>query len=352
MAIRKEVFYTICPLIVASHVAVEKGWLAEEFEKAGAVPRFLRELPKDEWLAHFTSIHPNLFRDGGCIPPIWAKSLSPVNKVIATTSFTKSGGQIVVNTRSGIHSVGDLKGKRIGLTLRPTADRVDFARATAHRAILLALQINGLKEGNVEFVDLPETEIKTGDPSWEKLKPAKNPVELWGGGKLREQAWKDGLALLEGRVDAVYARPRQFRTLHEQGLVSVIYKSGDHPDWTLQVANTPTVVTVSTEVAEKYPEVPTAWLRASVKAGRWIKENAYEAAKVFYEVTGEPDIESIVRKLTEYDFVPSLSSKRLAALEIQKEFLIEQGYIEKDFSLDEWVDDRFLNEALRGEITL
>ncbi|WP_444659563.1 ABC transporter substrate-binding protein [Caproiciproducens sp. R2] len=347
MTIKREVFYTICPLIVASHIAVEKGWLAEELEKAGAAPRFLREQPKSEWLAHFTSIHPNLFRDGGCIPPLWARSLSPVNKLIATTSFSRSGGQLVVRARDGIHTIADLRGKRIGLSLREKPDRVDFARATAHRAILLALRLGGLREDEVTLVDLPESEGKAGDPSWEKLEPAKNPVALWGGGKLRAQVWRDGQSLLDGRVDAVYARPGQSKPLEEKGLVTVIHRIADHPDWTLQVANTPTVVTVSTEVAEKYPEIPIAWLRASVKAGKWIRDNTREAAETFFEVTGESSLENIVQKLKEYDFVPNLSPKRLAALEIQKEFLWKHGYIEKDFSLEEWIDDRFLRQALR-----
>jgi ABC-type nitrate/sulfonate/bicarbonate transport system substrate-binding protein len=341
----REVYYTICPLIVSSHIAEAKGFLREEFEKVNAVPRYLRSLPKEEWLAHFTSIHPNLFRDGGCIPPIWARSQSEVNRLIGVTSFAMGGAQIVTRTDSGINRVADLKGRRVGLTLRTKNDRVDFARATAHRALLLALDLGGLSEKDVQWVDIPEAEAKDGDPSWAKLAPANNSAELWGNGKLKGLPWKEGDALTDGRVDAVYARAEQLTPLEKRGKVKVIENLNRYPDWTLQVLNTPIVLTVSSEVAEKYPDVPAAWLRAAVRAAEWIRGHVGEAAEILYEVTSYSDTAVIEKDLASYDYTPNLSEQHLEGLKIQKSFLLKYGYIADDFDLESWVDDSFLKRA-------
>jgi ABC-type nitrate/sulfonate/bicarbonate transport system substrate-binding protein len=152
--------------------------------------------------------------------------------------------------------------------------------------------------------------------------------------------------LLDGRADAVYARTEQLAPLEKHGKVKVIENLDRYPDWTLQVLNTPTVLTVSFEVAEKYPDIPAAWLRAAVKAAKWIQGHVGEAAKILYEVTSYSDIATIEKKLTSYDYAPNLSEQHLEGLRIQKDFLLKYGYIANDFDLESWVDDSFLKLAL------
>jgi ABC-type nitrate/sulfonate/bicarbonate transport system substrate-binding protein len=50
--------------------------------------------------------------------------------------------------------------------------------------------------------------------------------------------------------------------------------------------------------------------------------------------------------LSGFDLVPNLSAKNLAALDIQKKFLVEHGYIDKDFEVRDWADPSFLEQAL------
>ncbi len=40
-----EALYTICPVLAASNVAAELGWLDEEFQRVGAKATYLRSLP-------------------------------------------------------------------------------------------------------------------------------------------------------------------------------------------------------------------------------------------------------------------------------------------------------------------
>jgi ABC-type nitrate/sulfonate/bicarbonate transport system substrate-binding protein len=346
VTVLKEVFYTICPAALASHVAIEKGWVEEEFKKVGASPRYIGSLPKDQWIARITHRRSDLLREGGNIPAIWAKSEGAETKLIGL-AFVETRGKIVVRVGSGIRKVADLRGKRIGLSFSGT-DRVDFARATAQQSILLALEIAGVDKKDVEFVDIPEFETKTEDPYSSRLESASKPTEFLGNGKFKSFPWKDGLALLEGRVDAVYAGSGKSEQLEAKGLVTTIEDLGRYPDWTLQAVNNPRAITVSTELAQQTPEIVTAWLKALIKAGHWIKKNPSAAAVIFAQVATGSE-EYIAKDILTYDFVPNLSEKSIVAIEIEKKFLLEHGYIRNYFDVKEWVDGSFLEQALKEQ---
>ncbi|MBE8594918.1 ABC transporter substrate-binding protein, partial [Pseudomonas sp. MAFF 301449] len=67
--------YSICPLLVASNIAVELGWLDEEYQRVGAEAIYLRSLPDNQgWLPHFTHGESRLIRDGGAVPALWARA--------------------------------------------------------------------------------------------------------------------------------------------------------------------------------------------------------------------------------------------------------------------------------------
>jgi ABC-type nitrate/sulfonate/bicarbonate transport system substrate-binding protein len=343
-----EVVYTICGTLVASHVALQKGWLEKELKKVGVKLRYLRSLPYEKWVAHFNHNLPNFFRDGGSIPAIWAKSEGFDTKLVGLT-FTGEGGKILVKTNSNLNKVSDLKGKKIGLYKRADTDRVDFWRATAERGILLALEIAGLKREDVEIVDLP-----VDGPDWASTEPVKDPAEFWTGSKQKPRSGQARFAnaeieaLLEGRVDAIYhSRPIK---LERDGKVKAIEDLGRYPDWTLKVNNSPSTITVNSDLAKKYPEIVIAYLRASIKAGRWINNNPVEAGKIFINVnTSFPCASCIAKALPAYNLIPNLSGKNVTGIEIEKQFLLEHGYIKNDFNVKEWVDVSFLEEALRNQ---
>ena len=109
-----QAYYTICPVLVASNIAVEFGWLDEEFKRVGASATYLRSLAGNAgWLPPYRhSLNP-LFRDGGAIPTIWAKADLTDTTLIATTA-TQSGGQIVVRADADLYRIDDLRGKLDG----------------------------------------------------------------------------------------------------------------------------------------------------------------------------------------------------------------------------------------------
>jgi ABC-type nitrate/sulfonate/bicarbonate transport system substrate-binding protein len=336
-----DVIYTICPTLVASHVAVEKGWLQEEFDAQGVSLKFLRSLPKPQWLPHFNHKLDNLFRDGGNIPPIWAKAEGQDTKLIGLSTRVKAG-QLAVLASSSIQSVADLKGKKIGLSKRATNDRVDFSRATAHRTILLSLEYAGVQRKDVSIVDAEESPSSVGDPSWELLNPASKPTELWADSKFHESVSVDAQALLDGKVDAIPAgRTKKLEQEGKVRIISSLASSGKAP-------LDPSTITVNTKLAQDHPEVIIGYLKAAIKAGRWINSNPAEAAKIFVKVTNFKDVSDLAAKISKLDFVPNLSADNVKGIELEKEFLLAEGYIKADFNVSQWADPSYLTAALRG----
>jgi ABC-type nitrate/sulfonate/bicarbonate transport system substrate-binding protein len=338
-----DAYYTICPVFVASNIAVELGWLDEEFKRVGAKATYLRSLANNAgWIPHYTHGLDNLFRDGGAIPTIRARADLTSTKLIGLT-WSQTGGHILVRSDSGIHRVADLKGRKFGIVTSLNKNKIDFHRATAHRGILLALQLAGLTEKDVPLVDINDAD----DP---KFLPAQRPSEFWSQSKAHRTNPKiaeDLIALKEGRVHAIYANPGRSDSLVKSGEYTVIEDLAQYPDWTVQVANGPYTNAVNAGFAQEHPEVVVAFLRASVRAGRWANRNRRAAAEIFKRVTYYDNVKLIEEQIAHVDFVPQLSPKNIAAIEIQKNFLRDHGYVTNDFAVgSDWADASYLEEAI------
>jgi hypothetical protein len=66
----KEFYYTNCPLVSASNVDQELGWVKEEFKKIGVAYKYLRSTVENDWYPHYVHNLDNLMRFGGCHPAI------------------------------------------------------------------------------------------------------------------------------------------------------------------------------------------------------------------------------------------------------------------------------------------
>lgn len=339
-----QAYYTICPVLVASNIAVEFGWLDEEFKRVGATPTYLRSLAGNAgWLPHYRHSLDPLFRDGGAIPTIWARADLADTTLIATTA-TQSGGQIVVRASADLYRIDDLRGKRIGLSRSSNPERIDFARAASHFGLHQALKLGGFSLADVEIVDIAQ------EPDTPALQPAARPVELWSQLKAAsgEHADPEVQALRDGRIDAIHSSLARTRKLVETGEFKVILDLSAQPDWTLQIANGPYTNAVNTGFARSHPEVVIAFLRAAIRAGRWINANRAAAAEIFPRVTFLPNARVAALAIGERDFVPALPAQNLQGLEIKKHFLLAEGYIENDFAVQRWADDSYLQEALKS----
>src|ERR1700678_4374487 len=81
-----ELWYTRCPVPTASGIALDLGLLRDEFAKSNISLQFIRdsEDPRVN-ISHFDHSLPGLFREGGNIPAIWARSEGRDTVVVALT---------------------------------------------------------------------------------------------------------------------------------------------------------------------------------------------------------------------------------------------------------------------------
>ena len=153
-------------------------------------------------------------------------------------------------------------------------------------------------------------------------------------------------ALLAGTVDAIYTQTGTIqdssrRPRANQGHLDL----SKLPDWTMQVANTPAVITGTDVMAKEHPELVVAYMKAMIKVGRWANENKHAAGAILNSQTFYLDAEHTYRGIMNVDMVPSLSAQNLECIKIGKDFMFSHGYIKHDFDVYEWAAPEFLEQA-------
>jgi ABC-type nitrate/sulfonate/bicarbonate transport system substrate-binding protein len=340
-----EFYYTNCPLVSASNVDQEIGWVKEEFKKIGIAYRFLRSTTENDWYPHYVHNLDNLMRYGGCFPAIHVQADVRRTRLIGTTHVYE-GGCMLVRARDPIYRMKDLKGKKIGLSKSLNVIKNDWWRCQEEQGIELMLMLNDMTRNDVEIVEFPYPDDWYDNPAM--LAPMENPSELW-----LKRDHKHDLAfrpletsLLDGTVDAIYTQSKVFQHIQEQtGKIKAIENLANYPDWTLQGANVPATCTVSDVACEEHPELVVTLLKGLIKVGRWANEHKHAAAAILDKQTYYLDVEDTYRNILNVDMVPVLSPYNLEALQINKDFMLSHGYIENDFDVFEWAAPEFLEQA-------
>jgi ABC-type nitrate/sulfonate/bicarbonate transport system substrate-binding protein len=344
----KEVYYTNCPLVSASNVDQELGWTREEFKKIGVKFAFLRSVRENDWYPHYIHNLDNLIRFGGLFPPIHVQADIRRTRLLGATHVPHEGGCMMVRTRDDIYRMADLKGKKIGLSKSLNTIKNDWWRIQEEQGIELMLRMNGMTRADVQIVEFPYPDDWYNKP--EMLDPMENPSELWlKRDHKRDLAFRPlETMLLEGKVDAIYTQSKVFQYLQEAtGKMKAIEDLSRYPDWTLQLANIPAVITCSDVMAETHPELVVAFMKGMIKVGRWSNEHKHAAAAILDKQTFYMDVEDTYRGIKDVDMVPNLSPQNLASIEIGKDFMLSHGYIKNNFDVQKWAAPEFLEQAAR-----
>ena len=343
-----EVYYTNCPLVSASNVDQELGWTKEEYKKIGVEYAYFRSRRETNFYPHYIHNQDNLIRFGGVFPPINVHADIRRTRLLGATHVAWEGGAMLVRARDDIYTMSDLKGKKIGLTKSLNTIKNDWWRIQEDMQIRLMLRMNGMTVSDVEIVEFPYPDDWYDNPAM--LEPLYNPSELW----LKRDHKHDlafrplETALETGVVDAIYTQSKVFQHLQEAtGKFKAIEDLSRYPDWTLQVANIPAVITCTNEMAEEHPELAVTFMKGMIKVGRWANEHKHAAAAILDKQTYYLDVEDTYRGIKDVDMVPNLSPQNLASIEIGKDFMLSQGYIENDFDVHEWAAPEFLEQAAK-----
>ncbi|MDQ1702000.1 MAG: hypothetical protein QOF57_1252 [Frankiaceae bacterium] len=328
------IWYTRCPVPTASGVAIDTGQLSEEFAADGIGVASLRaSTDASVRESHFDHNQAALFREGGNVPALWARSRGQATRLIGLT-WVEEFQSLIVRPDSGIREPRHLAGKRI---LLPThgAARVDFARAMALRGLDSTLRLAGLTLDDVELVDVAT--------------PVSDLVERRGT-RYEHEAFRPELdALRRGDGDAFYGKGSPaIDTIRTQGLVAVSdLAQADDPR--LRVNNgTPRTITVSEELLSSRPDLVTRYLAVLLRAASWAAEHPAETHAILASETGAP-VEAAAaaygddahRRLR-----PRFDIEAIDLLTDQKNFLLLHGFLDGDVDVQSWLDPAPFGAAL------
>ncbi len=337
----ESLWYTRCPIPTASSLAIDYGWLDEEFADDGISIASLRaSTDRKVRESHFDHLLPDSFRQGGNIPPIWTRSRGEDVMLIGLT-WVNEYQAIVTLPETGIRTVGDLRGRRIGLPKRVN-DQIDFFRVMCLRGILTALAFEGMDENDVELVDLAVEETYLGADD------ATHTGTLWAGGHRARSQHADAFALIRGEVDAIYTAGAAGAHLAAFMGAREVVEFGSHPDLLVRTGNeTPTALTVSGALLRERPDLVARYLKRLLQAARWAEDHPQEAALVVASDVAAPLdwVEPAYGPDFHKKFAPDLRDDWIAGLESQKDFLLKWGLIERDFDIREWIDPEPLEMA-------
>lgn len=333
-----DIWYTRCPVPTTSGIAQHFKWIHQEFAQSGIAVESIRASDdKAVRLSHYDHTHPRMFREGGNVPPLWARGNGRDTVVVGIT-WVDEEQLILVRDDSPIRELDQLRGAKLGLPRRD-GQIVDVGRAQDLRGLLTALEIGGIGRDEVEIIDLYDgkefdlRERRVGQP-------------------LRRNAE----ALLSGEVDAIYAKGAFSATLIELHGFRPILDINAQEDPIRRVnAGTPRPITVDGALARDNPEIVARYLAVLQHTAAWAKSHPNETVTALAAETEAT--EAAVRrgfgpKLHEH-FDVTLSAVRLEGLRLQKDFLVEEGFIQ-DFDFDAWIDPAPLKRAAQilSSITL
>ncbi|UCJ16694.1 ABC transporter substrate-binding protein [Pseudomonas sp. MM211] len=334
-----SLWYSRCPVPTTSGIAQHYRWLHRAFAEQGVTLESVRA-SADAGVreAHYNHGHDNMFREGGNVPPIWARA-SGQDTVVVGITWVDERQVLLVREDSPLRVPADLRGQRLGLPNHQTRN-VDIARTAHLRGLLTALQLAGVARDEVTFVDIGGGEFdlrETGQAS-----PGDDRAALLK-------------ALLDGDVAAIYAKGANSVRLAEQHGLRALLDINQHPDPLVRVnAGTPRPITVNRSLVEQAPELVARYLAVLIATADWASEHPDEAAAALAAETNS-SAAAIWQGYGDnfhHRLRPDLSEQYIKGLAAQKAFLLSEGFLPADFDFDAWIDPAPLRaaEALAGEL--
>ncbi|MCX4641915.1 MULTISPECIES: ABC transporter substrate-binding protein [unclassified Streptomyces] len=320
-AVPDTLWFTRCPVPTATGIAADQQWLTAEFAPDGIAVRSLQDADRDvDRRTHYTHALPGLFREGGNVPALWARSRGEETRLVGLT-WIEERQTILVAPGSGIRGAAALRGLRIAAPRHRVA--IDFWRAMALRGFEGALASAGLGLDDAILVDVP-AEGHTGQ-------------------------WAAELAALQrGDVDAVYVKGALSVEAARRIGAEVALELDELPDRRHRVNNgTPRPITVHRRLLDDHPDLVDRFLAVLLRAADWAADRPDDVARILGAETGAgaEGVAGAYRTGTHRTLHPDLSEDRLALLAQQSAALHAHGFLPEPVDVRDWADPAPLHRA-------
>jgi len=327
-------WYTRCPVPTPLGLAAQLGWFGEEFGGDAIAIKTLQEIADPELReSHYDHHLRNSFRQGGNVPAIWARARGADTRVISLNWIDESQ-LILALPDSGIQAPADLRGRRLALPRH--ANSIDHARAGALRGFAVVLELGGVSERDVEFVDI--------DIATERGGPLTAALRSGGGYEPLVRA------LQERRVDAIFVKGARGVEVASTIGAHIVTDIRNHPDPLVRANNgAPRPLTVDSALLQSRPDLVARFLARVVAIGAWSAAHPAETAAYIARETGAQ--EHWVKQAYGADLhlhqYNDLAETSIRGLESYKNFLLQRGFLAADFDVKSWIDPRPLAEVQR-----
>ncbi|MFD5874768.1 ABC transporter substrate-binding protein [Streptomyces sp. NPDC060322] len=314
-------WFTRCPVPTATGIAADRHWLSEEFADDGITVRSLQDAAPDaDRASHYTHALPGLFREGGNVPALWARSRGEATRLIGLT-WIEERQAVLVAPGSGIRGAHALRGLRLAVPSHSLA--IDFWRAMALRGFEGALASAGLTLDDAVPVDVP---ADAHDGQW--------AAEI--------------AALRRGDVDAVYVKGAVAVEAARRAGAEVAVELDELPDRRFRVNNgTPRPITVHQRLLDDHPDLVDRFLAVLLRAADWAAGHPADVDRILGAETGAgaDGVAGAYRPGTHLTLHPDLSAERLALLAEQEAGLRAHGFLPEPVDIAAWADPEPLNRA-------
>jgi ABC-type nitrate/sulfonate/bicarbonate transport system substrate-binding protein len=336
----RTLWYTRCPVATASGIAFQRLSFDEEFDGSDFVVRNIKELGREKADSHFDHSLADSFREGGAIPPLWARTRG-VDTLAVGLTFVADSLATFVRADDKAQRVQDLAGRRCGLPVRPYI-LIDFMKVNAHKGFYSTLLASGMQESDVKFVEMTINDDMHGSINAD-LQQDDRP-SLYDA---------DIDHLLRGEVDAIFCKNAEVGLIERryQGRIRKIYDlMTDQTDRAHMVNANPRIITVSAGLAKEAPEAVERYLQVLVRTANWAASNPAEATVVMAKELGvsEADIRSSYETDFHCKLWPSFGPELRRLLQVQIDFMQARSYLGQ-VDLDAWIQPRFLERAYLRE---
>lgn len=338
-----RLWYTRCPAPTPFGIAVQKGWLDEEFAADGIDVKALQDADDPAIRrSHFTHTQPWSFRQGGNIPALWARSQGSDTRLIGLTWVDEFQALITLDRQ--LHASADaLAGRRFGLPRNTRASVVDFHRATALRGFGSLLGAIGATVADVQLVDLPHTPRGLEDAK----PPIDAPLATWLDAQRSHEFAREAEALLRGEADVVFVKGATGLDIANLLNAKILVDISAQPNRLLHANNgTPRPLTVDAQLLRERPDLVERVLARTLDTGEWAQGHANEVSHYVARETRSAEhwVQRAYPGGLHRQLQIGLDPQALSALSDFKQFLFTSGFIPTDFDFDAWIDP----EPLRG----
>lgn len=327
----ETLWYARGPVPTPLGIAAQQGWLNQAFSQFGTEAHALSESGDPAVRQSFYDhTQPNSVRQSGSIAALWARARGTDTRLIGLT-WTDEYQAVIALPESGIRTVADLRGRRIGLP-RHVGRTVDIFRISALRGCLNALATEAISEHDVEWADI---DVVAPD-STALHEPHPYAAEA--------------RALLRGEVDAVFVKGSQGAEASHWLAAHTVIDIGRHPDPALRCNNgTPRTLTVDAALLDNYPQLVERVLREVQRAAQWAENNPLLTRQFIARETRSSEYwaahaygEDVHRHMH-----TTLDPVYVDALQRYADFLSARGFIAHPVDVRGWISDAPL-AALRA----